>query len=458
MSLGRRASDTMDDPTLPATPSPNPEGPSPTPGGPPISEGPVEIPGDAIRPDAAAIVRRLTRAGHDAYLVGGCVRDMLLGIAPKDFDLATSARPRQVKRLFRYSRIIGRRFRLVHVHMGHEIYEVATFRAPPTPPPSDREGEEGDDLYIQRDNVFGTERQDAFRRDFTINGLFYEPNRRKLVDHVGGLEDLHARRLRTIGDPDVRLREDPVRILRAAKFAARLDFEIDPDLADAIRRHRGDLARSAPPRVLEEFYRLVSGRGSSRAFRILEEFGCLEVLLPELLPLEPRFFDALDRLAKFTNGDRTGVSQSVLTAILLSPPAMRALANDSGEADSETAMFELIQPFGRHFTVSRRDLNHAAQILAAQARFARPPRSRATQRFVRREVFPIAMLARKILGPLDLERVDEAEEALAAWAELAEREAPSNSGPKRRRRRRRRGGRRRGNDEQPSGGSDENSE
>ncbi|MEE8107033.1 MAG: poly(A) polymerase [Planctomycetota bacterium] len=419
----------MNDPTLPAVSPPNPE-------------APLEIAQNAIRPDAASIVRRLTRGGHDAYLVGGCVRDMLLGIAPKDFDLATSARPRQVKRLFRYSRIIGRRFRLVHVHMGHEIYEVATFRAPPTPP-ADEEAGDGDDLYIERDNVFGTEKQDAFRRDFTINGLFYEPNTRKLVDHVGGLDDLRARRLRTIGDPDVRLREDPVRILRAARFAGRLDFELDPDLADAIRRHAGDLARCAPPRVLEELYRLVCGRGSSRAFSMLEEFGCLEVLLPDLLPLGSRFFDALDRLAKFTKGDRTGVPQSVLTAVLLSPPAMRVLTDEPG-ADSETAMFDLIRPFGRHFTISRRDLNHAAQILAAQARLARPPRSRATQRYVRREVFPIALLARKILGPLDLERVDDAEEALAAWTELGEREGPSDTGTTRRRRRRRRGGRRRG--------------
>ncbi|MFQ5844643.1 MAG: poly(A) polymerase, partial [Planctomycetota bacterium] len=183
---------------------------------PPAADPP--IPGRAIDFNAAKIVRRLVRHGYRAYLVGGCVRDLLLGTAPKDFDIATEARPRQIKRLFRNSRIIGRRFRLVHVRFGQQVIEVSTFRAPPV--------QEGGDVYIRQDNVFGTEEQDARRRDFTINGLFYDLSRERVIDHVGGLGDLAARRMRTIGDAGVRLREDPVRILRAAKFAGRLGYPV----------------------------------------------------------------------------------------------------------------------------------------------------------------------------------------------------------------------------------------
>ena len=139
---------------------------------------------DDIDPDAIKVIRRLKQSGYSAYLVGGCVRDLLLGVRPKDFDLATSATPRQIKRLFRNSRIIGRRFRLAHIRFGDNILEVATFRAPPET--------DGDDPYITRDNIFGTEESDANRRDFTINGLFYDPESQKVIDHVGGLEDLVA--------------------------------------------------------------------------------------------------------------------------------------------------------------------------------------------------------------------------------------------------------------------------
>jgi poly(A) polymerase len=201
----------------------------------------------AIPDDARKIVHRLTRFGHRAYLVGGCVRDLLAGLSPKDFDIATSATPREIKRLFRNSRIIGRRFRLVHIRFGDRILEVATFRAPPL-------ATDEDDPYIHRDNVFGTEEQDAERRDFTINGLFYDCEKERVVDYVGGVADLEAHALRMIGDAELRLREDPVRILRAARFAAKLALTFPPDLLEAARRHSGDLVKAAPPRVLEELY------------------------------------------------------------------------------------------------------------------------------------------------------------------------------------------------------------
>src|SRR5215831_14869359 len=232
----------------------------------------------AIDPDADRVVRKLTRAGYKAYLVGGCVRDLLVQRTPKDFDVATSATPNEIKSSFRNSRIIGRRFRLAHVFFGSKIIETSTFRANPR-------DEDDHDLLIRRDNVFGTETEDARRRDFTINGLFYDVEREEVIDHVGGLADLDARRIRTIGDPDIRFQEDPVRILRAIKFAARLDFGFEPGTWQALLRWRGEIAKCAPPRLLEEIHRLMRGGAARRSFELLVETGVLAVLSPYLAGL-----------------------------------------------------------------------------------------------------------------------------------------------------------------------------
>jgi len=232
----------------------------------------------AIDPDADRVVRKLTRAGYKAYLVGGCVRDLLVGRTPKDFDVATSATPNEIRATFRNSRIIGRRFRLAHVFFGSKIIETATFRANP------RE-EDDHDLLIRRDNVFGTEAEDAKRRDFTINGLFYDVEREEVIDHVGGLADLDARLVRTIGDPDIRFQEDPVRMLRAIKFAARLNFGFEPATWRALLRWRSEISKCAPPRLLEEMHRLLRGGAARRSFELLVETGTLAVLSPYLAGL-----------------------------------------------------------------------------------------------------------------------------------------------------------------------------
>ncbi|MCK5795992.1 MAG: polynucleotide adenylyltransferase PcnB, partial [Deltaproteobacteria bacterium] len=228
-----------------------------------------------IDAEAAKVVRRLSRHGHEAYLVGGCVRDLLVSQTPKDFDVATSATPEEIHRLFRNSRIIGRRFRLVHIFFGGNNIETATFRAAPRPAA-------GDDPLIWRDNEFGTAKEDALRRDFTINGLFYDVATGKVIDWVGGMADLRRGRVRTIGDPDLRMQEDPVRILRAAKFAARLGFAIDDATREAMYRHVGLLARCSVARVLEEIYKLLRGGAAALAFRELQRLGALDVLFPEL--------------------------------------------------------------------------------------------------------------------------------------------------------------------------------
>jgi poly(A) polymerase len=243
-----------------------------------------------IDPDALRVLYRLRQYDHVAYLVGGSVRDLLAGRRPKDFDIGTSAHPYQVKKLFRNCWIIGRRFRLAHVKFGTKVIEVATFRRQvepgeevvqdgvPAPDPTTAEGQH----LIHRDNTFGTPEEDAFRRDFTINALFYDIATFSIIDYVGGIDDIAARIVRSIGDPDVRLCEDPVRMLRAIALAARLDFVIEPALLDAIRRHRQEIAKSSAARMLEEYYKILRAGSAERTFKHLADVGLLEPVSHEL--------------------------------------------------------------------------------------------------------------------------------------------------------------------------------
>ncbi len=247
----------------------------------PQPRGDQAIPIDLIDRNALSALRRLHRFGYKAYLVGGCVRDLLLDLPPKDFDVVTNARPEDVRSVFRNSRIIGRRFRLAHLyyHDG-KIIEVSTFRAQ-APPPSE-DGEEKADLLIRRDNVFGTEEEDARRRDFTINGLFYDLAAGRIIDHVGGLKDIKERHLRMIGDPEIRLQEDPIRILRALRFQARANLTIDPELLASMKRYKTDVKRCAPARVLEETLKLLRTGHAERTVSAMAQTGILEVLMPDI--------------------------------------------------------------------------------------------------------------------------------------------------------------------------------
>ncbi len=239
----------------------------------------MRIARELIDADAEKVVRRLARHGYKAYLVGGCVRDLFLDRTPKDFDVATSATPRETKQLFRNCRIIGRRFRLCHIFFGPKIIETSTFRANPR---RSADAADSEELLIRHDNVFGTDTEDAQRRDFTINGLFYDVEEERVIDHVGGMEDLECRVVRTIGDPDIRFREDPVRMLRAVKFAARLGFAIEPATYRAVLRHRLEITKCAPPRVAEELYRLLRGGAAHRSMELLVETGLAAMLSPAL--------------------------------------------------------------------------------------------------------------------------------------------------------------------------------
>jgi poly(A) polymerase len=243
--------------------------------------------------DAAAlsVVQGLADAGFEAFLVGGCVRDMLLGVAPKDFDVATNATPEQVKAVFRRARLVGRRFRIAHVRFGRETIEVSTFRRQVDDEEvvtshsrrelQDRHSARSAEGMILRDNVYGDMHEDAFRRDFTINALYYDPIARTLIDYAGGLADLRARRLRLIGEPNVRLREDPVRILRAIRFATKLDFEIDCKTREAIPRAAYMINAVAPPRLFDELCKLLLYGHAAAAWEMLQQFDLADALFPD---------------------------------------------------------------------------------------------------------------------------------------------------------------------------------
>jgi len=225
------------------------------------------------------VLYRLKEAGFEAYLVGGCVRDLLLGREPKDFDVTTNALPDQVAQLFRNCRLIGRRFRLAHVHFGREIIEVATFRGTQAGGEDEVHGENG---RILRDNVYGvTLEEDAYRRDFTVNALYYNIRDFSVVDCMGGMDDLRAGLLRLAGDPEQRYREDPVRMLRAVRFAAKLGFRVDPQ-SEAPMAGLGHLLREIPSaRLFEEVLKLFMGGVGVQTFELLRHYRLFEHLFPD---------------------------------------------------------------------------------------------------------------------------------------------------------------------------------
>jgi poly(A) polymerase len=372
-----------------------------------------EIPRRLVDPDAAKVIRRLSRHGHTAYLVGGGVRDLMLGRKPKDFDVATSARPYEVRDLFRNCRVIGRRFRLAHVlFSGGKVVEVATFRrdpaqryemikpklakkiplcAGPEPVrliPSRRMVSEGedDDLLITNDNVFGEPHEDAIRRDFTINALFYDLERGEVIDFVGGVADLEEHLLRTIGDPNVRFREDPVRILRAIKFSARLDMGLDPDVYDAMVRHRSDLQRAAAPRVLEEILRFLRGGAAHRSAFLAWDVGVLSEVLPEVasfLDDDPEgaalTFERLKAVDSLAAEDQLPCDAVLLAALLLGP-IDEAL---EGVSDVPTAYEEFIRELCLRLSLPRRLKDRIRLLIMAQRRL----RTGKIQSIARREYF-----------------------------------------------------------------------
>ena len=438
-----------------------------------------------IDPDALKVLYRLHEHHYVAYLVGGSVRDLLLHRKPKDFDIGTSAHPHQVKKLFRNCWIIGRRFRLAHVKFGAKTIEVATFRRqvaaseltpeaelatttaadavgpgeplelepgdmPERPVDSarDRQRRRSEDHLIHRDNTYGTPEEDAFRRDFTVNALFYDIGTYSIIDYTGGLRDLDARVIRCIGDPDVRFLEDPVRMLRAVVLAARLEFSIEEPVLDAIAHHKHEIARSAAPRLLEEYFKILRSGHAADAFRQLHDIGLLKEITPELDNAPAAFWravEAIDRYRRQFGSAPETLTNPVLAGTLLYPIGLIG-KRQRFHADATERRIELGM-----LPIARRDVERLQQMFSLIPRMMdvqAPPR---VQRgLLHRASLPEALTWLEIHG----DRPD----VVAHWREMvADRHEHAHGHPqqahaadagaladfrRRRRRRRRRGPRR----------------
>jgi poly(A) polymerase len=425
---------------------------------------PVVVPRDGhtisrkqIDPDALRVLYRLHGEHFVAYLVGGSVRDLLLGRRPKDFDIGTSAHPYQVKRLFRNCWIIGRRFRLAHVRFGPKTIEVATFRrklsaeeltAAEVHANVDVAGDQaaGQVRLLHRDNTFGTPEEDAFRRDFTVNSLFYDIASRSIIDYTGGLDDLKARVIRCIGDPMERFQEDPVRMLRAVAMAARLDFAIDLPVEAAIMAHRAAIARSAPARLMDELYKLLRAGASQRAFRMLAERQLFEPIAPSVQNMCGdalwRSLAALDVFRNRFEETPDSLTNPILLGSLvvplgLAPPNVQTRYLEDGTRRRGPAPSLGILP------MARRDVERLRHILVLQRRLMDVNASpRARRALMQRGIFQDALTWLEIHG--NAPDVVENWRGFIEAARTFEGETEVGQPFPRRRRRRRRPGRRRG--------------
>ena len=427
-----------------------------------------------IDPAALKVLYQLHEHNYVAYLVGGSVRDLLLGRHPKDFDIGTSAHPHQVKKLFRNCWIIGRRFRLAHVKFGAKTIEVATFRRqvapneitpeveaanaapsdivapgeslPPDPEENGRASAEADAAarLIHRDNTYGTPEEDAFRRDFTVNALFYDIGTFAIIDYVGGLADLEQRLIRCIGDPPVRFIEDPVRMLRAVVLAARLEFTIDEPILDAIRAHRHEITRSAPARLMEEFYKILRSGHAAEAMRQLRSTGLLKAIAPELAAAPDALHEsisALDRYRKRFTSAPESLTNAILAGTLLHPLGLTKRQRFSADPLERRVELGMLP-------IPRRDIERLHQVLMLQPRLLDLSASPRAQRgLLHRSAFDDALTWLEVHGGSPdimehwraIKAQPAAATAAAATATPGHEEQGERDRPARRRRRRRRG-------------------
>ena len=375
-----------------------------------------------IDPDALKVLYRLNSLGYKAYLVGGGVRDLLLGRAPKDFDVGTDAKPNEVKRAFRNCFLVGRRFRLAHVRFGQKVIETATFRAN-----SQSVGEiiEHADEGPMEDNTFGTPETDANRRDFTVNGLFYDIKTFAVIDYVGGFKDLKKKVIRSIGDPMIRFREDPVRMMRAIKFSSRLDFDIERKTAKAICALHSCILNAAKPRVCEEVFRLFSYGSSEKAFRMMWKCGMLHDLLPGLSDYitksgglkspEWKYLAMLDRYDRGMAKHGIEVSNAIRVAALYAPyiRGERAAAGRNAGGVARQILGDMVKTLG----VPKTTYFTAVVLCDSERRLSQPPQ-RGHLRFVRNKDFPDALDYNRIVA-----RVEGRDEAvLDKWADAYEKQ------------------------------------
>jgi poly(A) polymerase len=395
-----------------------------------------------IDADALRVLTRLNENDYTAYLVGGSVRDLLLSRRPKDFDIGTDAHPYEIKKLFRNCWIIGRRFRLAHIKFGAKTIEVATFRkhvpaaeaaaegepaAPPEAPEASNEpvvvhsdegqprrrGHHDEHGIVRRDNVYGTPEEDAFRRDFTVNALFYDMATKSVIDYTGGLDDLHHKRIVSIGDPAIRFTEDPVRMLRAAVFAARLGFTMDDAVENTIASHGQLIQKASPARLLEEYFKILRSGHAEATFRELHRVKLLELMTPELKDPPQALWTALTRLDMYRR------MHDSLPADLVNPVLVGALLVPLG----------LLRPddqlgFGM-LTLPRKDIERLRHVLTTVPKLTDPNLpARVMRGLPGRPSFHDAVTWLEIFG--------DAPEAVAHWKEVKARTPLPKPEPRRR--------------------------
>lgn len=396
---------------------------------------------EKIDPQAAYVIQKLRQSGHTAYLVGGGVRDLLLNQRPKDFDVSTSAKPEEIRALFRNAILIGRRFRLAHIRFGKKVIEVSTFRS----------GDTESTGLIVRDNEWGSEEQDVLRRDFTINGLFYNPENQTVIDYVDGYPDIEKRVLRAIGQPDVRFSQDPVRMIRLIKFCARFNFEIDRPTFEALLNCKEEIVKSSSARIFEELLRMLESGASKPFFHLLNEYGFLHLLMPELgayLKREnnPIAFQMLGEIdSEVKKNIDAPLDRSLLLAALLFP-----LFNDylnekiKGQERvphlgqiAQEAHHVITEVFNPFFKIPRRMQGIVSFLLTSQYRLVPiDKRELRRPRAPRDPLFPMALYLLKLRSAVQSELLPH----YTLWTEasFASHELPEGLPPPRRRRNRRR--------------------
>jgi poly(A) polymerase len=362
-----------------------------------------------ISREALKVLYRLQGSGYLAYLVGGGVRDLMLGRTPKDFDLATNARPREIRNLFRNSRTIGRRFRLVHVFFHDAIVEVATFRASPEAPEGPDDWEEAEHEEVETDTdeaaraplpevpeAWGTPEEDARRRDFTVNALFYDIADFTVIDHVGGIDDLNAGIIRTIGNPDLRFQEDPVRMMRALEYAVRLGFAIEADTAAAIERNRDAIRTVSGARLNYELFESLRSGSAAGIVAAWSRAGLFELAYPQLVcdgPGTARLLAGVDQgvAARTAYADASLVGAFFLPRFL---QVVRELSGDGQRLDNVELLqrlHDLLEPTAAGLRLSNHTshlLNHGLFTLTKMARA--PERGRQVVKLSRQDYFPVA--------------------------------------------------------------------
>ncbi|MFH1709415.1 MAG: polynucleotide adenylyltransferase PcnB [Planctomycetota bacterium] len=421
-----------------------------------------------ISESALKVLNRLQREGFIAYLVGGAVRDLLLGRRPKDFDLGTDARPQQIRKLFRNARLIGRRFRLAHILFYDEVVEVATFRSLPGAPGTDEGTGAGVPAPAAGAGEYGSPSDDAWRRDFTVNGLFYDIATFAVIDHIGGLADLDAGLIRSIGPAAERFVEDPVRMLRAVEYAARLGFRIEDETAQAIMALGAEVRRAAPARVTYELGESLKTGSASAIFSGLEEYGLLSHIAPEAHAALAQGGDGLlpGLLAALDEAVRAGrpVTEEAMFGVLHLPALLGTIVPDGQPAAGTMPIEQAVRGYLDTPSARLGLSNHRTHILRYAflllARILAPQTNRGVVRAIRNEAFPTAWQLAQFLGQATGRFGGELEYWRQAIARVEaggqpDPEPAMAAGPTGRRRRRHRGGRGRGRGPRtpPAGGT-----